>query len=220
MLFHKGIQLMAQKNPRPLISRLKPPKIGYILQNGNINFSNEKTAIEYGKNKILQQIKKDNTEYGVLIKGKTIIGEAKGTDNSVNIGEMENFIKRLWNNSNLKRDVKFFHGHPDIYAPGKTLPLSGYEGDISTAIAAKLKSIVAYNSRGEFNRIDFLSNFSSKRFKELNTKFEEQFIEKVIQKNGIKSLRSEEFAKFMHEFYKKYMPQCGLKYTTNFNNLI
>lgn len=255
MVCYKNILLSVQ-NHKQLISGFNPKKIGYVLPNGDINFSNEKTAIEYAKNKILQQIKNDNTEYGVLVKGQRIIGEAKGTKNSVNIADMDKFTERFWNNSNLKRDVKFFHGHPDVYSPKKTLPLSGYEGDIETAVAAKLKSIVAYNSCGEFNRIDFLNNFSLKRFKELNTKLEELFIEKVTSADDLKKLnelkklqntqteipntiqkwfnqfiakqeiktekflKSEEYAKFMHEFYKTYMPECGLKYSTNFNNLI
>lgn len=255
MVCYNNILLSVQKNHKQLISSINPKKVGYVLPNGNINFSNEKIAIEYAKNKILQQLKKDNTEYGVLVKGQSIIGEAGGTKNAVNIGELKSLTDRFWNNSNLKRDVILLHGHPDMYSAGKTAPLSPYGGDLETAVAAKLKSIVAYNSRGEFNRIDCLHNFSSNRFKKQEAQFEELLLKHLTTPNDFKKLKelrkiensqsdmpshlekwlkkyvikqeaknkkfieSEDYAKFIHEYYKKNLSKCGLKYTTNFNNL-
>ena len=244
-----------QHNSRQIVSHINARELGYILPNGNINFLDEKIALKYAKNKIVQHLRKEGTEYGVLVKGRYILGEAGGAKNSVNIGEMENLTKRFFNNSNLKRDVILLHGHPDIYAAGKTAPLSPYGGDLELAVAANLKSIIAYNSCGEFNRIDFLKNFSTNGLKKLENEFEELFIKKVtspknykklkelknfentennipshlqkwleqfLKKQEIKNkkfLESEEYAKFIHEFYQKYLHKCGLKYTTNFNNL-
>lgn len=249
------IVLNIPKNSKYILSRINVQKLGYKLPNGDINFLNKETAVEYAKNKIVQQIKNNNTEYGVLIKDRRIIGEADGTNNSVNIGKMDNLIKRLWNNSNLKRDVDFLHGHPDKYSSGATCPLSCCEGDLETAISAKLKSIVAYNSRGEFNKIEFTENFSKENFHKIIKKFEELLTQKIIAPDDYKKLteikklkdtgnnipeslhkwfekfaektemktkeflESKEYAAFVHEFYSNYIKDCGLKYSTNFNNL-
>lgn len=236
---------------KQIVSHINPRKLGCVLPNGNINFLDEKTALEYAENKIVQCLRTNGTEYGVLVKGPIILEEAGGTKNAVNISAMENLKRRFFDNSDLKRDVIMLHGHSDFLGAGKTFPLSPFGGDLEMAFAAKLKSIIALNSRGEFNRIDFPDNFSKDAFRKLENTFAKFLTKKEIPKEDLKKLKKirnleknrknipshlqkwlesyskretekikgKKWARFLHEFYEKYTPKCGLKYTTNFNNL-
>ncbi len=126
--------------------KLDSKSIGYILPNGNINFATSQAAYNYAKYKVLKALHEEVPyERGIIIRGKTIIEDVKGSECHVDY--------------NTKRSDCYncivVHGHPGIATLSKE--------DALQVIICNLQKCVAINSNGKYSQL-FTKN-SSKLYK-------------------------------------------------------
>jgi len=236
--------------------------LGICLSNGTIHFQNEENAVKYIYNRLHKALdlpQEQQFERVIAKRGTTIIGEGDGSHSGCTdaFQSIKGMLERI-SKEDVPRDLEVYHSHPDMFGKGRTTPLSDpIGGDIHTLSEAKLKKVVAVNSKGEFNSMEITPDCTTEKFlqfqkyyekiedeklisgvlrrykklrhermeyrskgkeipKALNEeidKLEKEFVR--IQKEGI----SEDVAKILHEIYQK-ADQYGLKYETNFSNLI
>lgn len=160
---------------KPLQGKINPEELGVIFPDGQINFQNEESALKYIKARLhdaLNRPQSEQFERVIVKRGSTIIGEGDGTSRNATVAfeHTNGVVERI--NKDVPRDLEVFHSHPDYFGVGKTTPLSSPDGgDIETFFKAKLKKIVAMNSKGEFNSIEVGKDFSSEKFKLFQDEF-------------------------------------------------
>ena len=131
---------------KPFRGKIESSKLGYILSDGTINFSNVEAAFEYGKNRCVQALNGNNPyEHGVVISGKRVLEEIIGTRSSCS-----------FNPRKYKTKITFLHGHPDMYAKGGTTPVS--VADFRALVGnifmnRNVDEVVAFNSKGEYSKL-------------------------------------------------------------------
>lgn len=245
------------------ISIVNFSELGVCLSDGTVHFQNEESAIKYIFNRLHKALdlpQEQQFERVIVKRGTTIVGEADGihTECTSAFHSIKGISERISSKLEVPRDLEMYHSHPDMFGKGRTTPLSDpCNGDINTLNTAKLKKVVAVNSKGEFNSMTITPDFTTDKFSQFQEYFDKVSEEKLIgelikrcsklrqermgyrskgqripkalneeidtiekelvkiQKEGV----SEEVAKVMHECYKK-ADQYGLKYKTNFSNLL
>lgn len=131
---------------KPFKGQINSNKLGYILPDKSINFSNPEVAFEYGKNKCVQALNsKTPYEHGVVISGRRVLEEIVGTTSSCSFTPQK-----------YKTNITFLHGHPDMFAKGGTTPVSVADfrslvGNI--LINRNVNEIIAFNSLGEYSKL-------------------------------------------------------------------
>lgn len=108
--------------------------VGYVLENGHINFISHQKAMEVARHRILKTLHSSEPfERGIIVKGSQITADVKGDYNSVNFpqDEMENAI--------------CIHGHV------QSTPIS--IEDYFILLLGKAKEIIAINSKGEYSKL-------------------------------------------------------------------
>ena len=154
---------------KPLQEKINPKGLGVVFLDGKINFQNEESALKYINVRLhdaLNRPQLEQFERVIAKKGSTIIGEGDGThtDATKAFQSIKGVMERI--NQDVPRDLEVFHSHPDMFGPGSTTPLSTPDmGDLATFFRAKLKKIVAINSKGEFNSIEVGKDFTPEKFK-------------------------------------------------------
>ncbi len=132
---------------------------GTKLADGTIRFKTEQGAIDYARKTICEALQgptDKQIEVAVAVKGTDILGIVKGGATSVDIKGLKG-LKELTTTQerlNTTRDIIILHGHPDEFGKGITLPLSCSPGDIYMLRGHNIKAYVAYNSKGEFNKVE------------------------------------------------------------------
>lgn len=139
-------------------------ELGYVFEDGKINFITRNTAIKYAKNRVLKALHSHSPfERGVGIEGSTIIKEFNGTENQI-----------VFNSNEIDKADFFIHGHPN------SSPISSL--DFIAMAHTYINTIVAINSNGEYSKLETIpstwANFLPKTIKEKLYKFE-----KIIRTN-------------------------------------
>ena len=102
----QGMSLLTYKIPK---GKINPKNMGYVLNDGTINFGSEEAAISYAKNRIMSALKaKEPFERGVYVNKNRVWGEFYGTSHCVEMDPR-----------NIPEHTMSFHGHPT-----KSQPLS------------------------------------------------------------------------------------------------
>lgn len=131
---------------KPFKGQINSNKLGYILPDKSINFSNPEVAFEYGKNKCVQALNsKTPYEHGVVISGRRVLEEIVGTTSSCSFTPQK-----------YKTNITFLHGHPDMFAKGGTTPISvaDFRALVGNILMNRnVDEIVAFNSKGEFSKL-------------------------------------------------------------------
>ena len=154
------------------ISKINPSKLGICFPNGSIRFQTEKSALNYSKNACLTSSKlapSQQYEIGVLRNENTILGVVDGTHNHVDMSKCGlTFHQRSKN-----RTLSIEHYHPDLYGKGRTNPISigSIEGDLVVLDRGNLKSITAYNSLGQYNKVEILPNYQTGQINDFCSEF-------------------------------------------------
>lgn len=238
-------------------SKINPNSLGWIRPDGIISFRDNFTAMKYAKNMCQNALHLSSPfERAVVVKDNLILGVSNGSATNSQAQELKVLQNRIM--KNVEPDIILVHGHPDAFGQGKTLPLSTFGlGDLACLLKFKLKSIIALNSRGEFNSATRTAKLTKEKFIEAEQSFEELLLEKLgvaqlykryqdlskqikkttdknvlsilrqerkeifeqignIEKN---TLKSNDYAKALHEAYKECLPNAGIEYKTNFSNL-
>ena len=153
---------------KPWRGKIYPEELGVVFSDGQINFQKEESALKYIYARLLEALNRpisEQFERIIVKKGSSIIGEGDGTsfEASNAFESIKGMLERC--KKDLPRDIEVFHSHPDMYGIGRTSPLSRpVGGDIDTFFRAKLKKIVAVNSKGEFNSIEVGKDFTPENF--------------------------------------------------------
>lgn len=142
-------------------------------------------AREYAKNKIIEILKRNKTEYGVAIdKNGIIIDEVEGDEQHCRI-----------NPQKLTPNCILIHGHPVNY------PLSS--GDASVLLSTDAKTQEAITVDGKFSRLTKKHPFRiDYGYSKLYSKLEKQLCVKVLNKLGISCETTRED---LIDMYKDYM---------------
>ncbi len=166
-----GISLLRWQVPK---GKLNPKTLGYVLPNGNVNFSSHENAMNYAKNAVIKALKSDHPyERGIVVNDRQIIADIRGTGNTVN----------FWN-MNIE-NCSVVHGHPN------STPIS--IGDYDCLMKGALKENIAYNSLGEYSKLT--RNANPKVLSILPQKVK-GFVEKCIH-NFRRGVTSYEYGEFM-----------------------
>ena len=165
-------------------ARINPNSLGWIRSDGVISFRDNSKAMEYAKNMCLKALHSNTPfERGVVVKDNLILAVSNGTSKNANLHELKVIQDRIVND--VSPDLTLVHGHPDMFGKGKTTPLSDLSlGDLACLVKFKLKSIIAINSKGEFNSATRTANFTKEKF----TEAEKLFDNLLAQKLGIDKL--------------------------------
>lgn len=211
--------------------------LGYVCKDGTINFSSQKAAIEYAKNKIAPAAAR-GYENAVGIKGNRVVFQVNGEKTSV------------MRPSDRLFDIGL-HGHPDAYAKGCTAAPSQQDYMLLMKNPFQKKEIV-FNSRGEYYSLTKLPSYNYDAHAHFR---DEKFFEyirdvgKIELKNAPRAVRSqfleaqkrkdiydmaeildekvylenskavsEGAVKLSHEFWQKYAEKLGVAVKTNFSN--
>lgn len=175
--------------------KVNPKSLGYIHKNGEITFRSNEAALNYSKNACLASSKLPQTqqfEIGVVRDGNIILGEINGTHRHVNMSSLDIFSHENIQLRKIKpRKLSVEHYHPDLYGKGKTTPISiGCIGaDTELLESGYLKSITAYNSLGQYNKVEILPNYQSGNIYD----FVSEFL-KFIKNIAIPKNKQERFA--------------------------
>lgn len=165
-------------------TKINPNSLGWIRPNGVISFKDNSKAMEYAKNMCLKALHSSTPfERGVVVKDNLVLAVSNGTSKNANLHELKVIQDRIINN--VSPDLTLVHGHPDMFGKGKTTPLSDLSlGDLACLVKFKLKSIIAINSKGEFNSATRTTKFTKEKF----TEAEKLFDNLLSQKLGINKL--------------------------------
>lgn len=130
--------------------------------------SAQESAIEYAKNKIIETLKQNQTEYAVAIdQNGTILDESEGDNKHCSV-----------NTRKLTPNCKLIHGHPVSY------PLSS--GDISVLLSTDAESQEAITIDGKYSRLTKKHPLKiDDGYSKLYSELEKQLCIKVLKKLGI-----------------------------------
>lgn len=132
----KGISYLLNKTPK---GKINPKELGWIRPDGIINFQTAEAAQSYAKNRVISALHAPKPfERAVFVEDSKIISDIDGATHHVHF-DSKNVLAG-------HKDVTLVHGHP-----GGT-PLSDQDYACLTA-DKELKSIIAYNKRGEFSKM-------------------------------------------------------------------
>ena len=150
--------------------KVNPKTLGYICPDGKINFQSEDVAFNYAKNRVM---KSNGYEWGVVIKGNTIVADIKGSENCV---KYKNDIT----------DAVIVHNHPN----DTVISLD----DAICLLRGNAKKIVAFNTKGQYSQLTLLPeirrlNFSWREWliNKLNGE-KEKIAEKCLEDLGEQSI--------------------------------
>ena len=154
------------------IGKINPSELGICFPNGSIRFQTEKSALNYSKNACLTSSKlapSQQYEIGVLRDGNTILGVVDGTHNHVDMSK----CGLTFYPSQKNRTLSIEHYHPDLYGKGRTNPISigSIGGDLGLLDRGNLKSITAYNSLGQYNKVEILPNYQKGEINDFCSEF-------------------------------------------------
>ena len=225
------------KTKRVDLKNVNPNSLGYVCKDGTINFSSQKAAIEYAKNKIAPAAAR-GYENAAGIKGNRVVFQVDGEGTSV--------IRP----DNVLFDIGL-HGHPDVYAKGCTSAPSQQDYVLLMKNPFQKKEIV-FNSKGEYYSLtktpgynydanayfrdekffEFVKDVGNIELKNAPQKIRRQFLEAQKNKNigdmgeiliddlwaeNPKAV-SEGVVNLSHEFWQKYAERLGVEAKTNFSN--
>ena len=130
----QGMSLLTYKVPK---GKINPKKVGYVLDDGTINFGSEEAAISYAKNRIMSALKaKKHFERGIYVNKNRILEETDGTIHSVKMGLEEA----------MPEHTMFFHGH----SSAQPISVSDY---FCLKNYPNLDSVHAYDTSGEISSL-------------------------------------------------------------------
>ena len=151
-LVKKGYSYLAKNNWISKGTKLNPKKLGYVCSDKTINFATSEIAQEYAKNRSIQALKGETPFERLLVVDKNrILDEIGGDKFSCNFDIFKYKEKGL----------SLVHGHPDTYSLGCTTPISVNDAQIILD-NKNFNEILAYNSKGEFSKIENLQTEKSK----------------------------------------------------------
>ena len=108
--------------------------VGYVLENGHVNFKSHQKAMEVARHRIIKALHSPEPyERGVIVKGSQITADVKGEHNSVRFPQDE------------MEDAQCLHGHI------QSTPVS--IEDYFIMLLGKAKEIVAINPKGEYSKL-------------------------------------------------------------------
>lgn len=221
----------------PDLKNIKSESLGYVCQDGSINFLNQNAALEYAKNKVVRTAKL-GYESGTAIKGNRIVFQASGD------------TKGVLRDDSIVYDIGV-HSHPDTYAKGCTAAPSIPDYEILMKKPFQKKEIV-FNSNGEYYSLtklpdynyDLNANLRKEAFFEyvkgvgkiLKEKIPEsmraEYSEAVKNKDTSKmvdiledcmyfrdnNVISKAEVEYSHKFWQKHAERLGVEAKTNFSN--
>lgn len=174
------------------IKNINFAELGICLSDGTIRFQSEKAALNYAKNACMKSKNlppSQQFEIAVVREGNIILGQANGTRSNCPLSDLKIFSME---NRRLRRGkpktLELEHYHPDLYGKGKTNPLSigTYNGDVGGGLAGlNLKSITAYNSLGQYNKLEALPNFNQELAFEFAKKHQELMTQQLVPKEKL-----------------------------------
>lgn len=119
--------------------KINPKTLGWIRQDGIINFQTSEAAENYVKTRCIAALSIPNPfERGILTRDNQILAEVDGDFASV---DMTQYIGKM-------EGANFFHGHTRL-RNNPELPLS--LSDYLIMVSQKLKKVVAFNKNGEYS---------------------------------------------------------------------
>lgn len=145
------------------IKNINAKSLGVCFPDGSISFQTEEAAQNYARNFCMKQgllSASEQFEVGVLRQNNRVLGVVEGKHLSIDVS---NILKKHSDKDNLIFD----HYHPDIFGKGKSYPLS-IGADSRVLANSNLKSIIAYNSKGQFSRAERLPNLTSRLESQFN----------------------------------------------------
>lgn len=160
------------------IKNINAKSLGVCFPNGSISFQTEEAAQNYARNFCMKQgllPASEQFEVGLLRQGNRILGVANGSHRSVNFSS-------LLLTHHGKENLIIEHYHPDIFGKGKSYPLS-FIMDSGLLARHNLKSIIAYNSNGQYSRADRLPSLTP------------------LLENKFSNLSSDEVEKYVYEHF-------------------
>lgn len=187
------------------IKKNNSASLGWVRPDNTITFQTPTAAHTYAKNRVIQALKAQIPyEKGVLVKSNRILGEINGNFNSIDISK-----SKLINKTN---NADFVHGHPDLYPDG-AMPLS--LGDFLTMSGHQMRSIIAYNKRGEYS---ILSTKPKSNFWNLMPSGIKNFFDLTVRV-GASSTALEKYTKMWSDFFPAELREkVRLMIHANINN--
>lgn len=130
----QGMSLLTYKVPK---GKINPKNVGYVLNDGTINFGSEEAAISYAKHRIMSALKaKKHFERGIYVNKNRILEETDGTIHSVKMNLEEA----------MPEHTMFFHGH----SSAQPISVSDY---FCLKNYPNLDSVHAYDTSGEISSL-------------------------------------------------------------------
>jgi len=173
--------------------KINPKTLGWVRPDGVINFQSTEVAQTYAKNRVLSALHSPKPfERAVFVEDSRIIADINGTAHKVHF-DSKNVLKS-------HKDVALIHGHPT------GTPLSDQDYTCLTA-NNELKSIVAYNKRGEYSKMTKQEKPVLFRF--LPQKFYEKvkMVRVLTSKSMIEEITKGDFKKLI-EMIKELQNNC------------
>ena len=217
------MQVLSQINDKkPIISllvnkipnKINVEKIGCILPDKSITFASPASAFEYAKNKCVKALQGEKPyEHCIIISENRILQEIKGERTTYpTLSEIKSI-----------KNLKFMHGHPDMYDKGYTTPIS--MKDFATLKTYNFDELISFNSLGEYSKIAKLNN-SNNLYKDEIPRIKQKWLMLRLKcgreallgfKNIVATKRD---CKKIHRFWVKNAEKLGISYETNYSNLI
>ena len=204
---------------KPLQAKINPKELGYFFPDGSITFQTEKAAQIYARNICMKQgllPASEQVEIAVLRQKNRILGVAEGSHQRV---DCSSILKPHRGKNNLVIE----HFHPDIWGKGKTYPLS-VGADSYLLGSENLQAITAYNSLGQYSRVEKLPHFNrhlENDFQDLHRSVIQQLVaseDELIAKKLLQELPHTNFkiasktrqklTQLSKELSKKYYAYC------------
>lgn len=127
--------------PQVLPKKIHVKKLGYVCQDGSINFQNVKSAHQYAKSVVVKALNQENPfERLVMLQGRRVIKQIDGNGKEV---------RTKLDQATIFCDT-IVHGHPDLL--GKGIASSFSDNDVRTLFLNPydmFRTIKVYNSVGE-----------------------------------------------------------------------
>lgn len=181
----KSISYLLWKTPK---GKVNPKMLGWIRQDGIINFQSAKAAEDYATNRCVSALHASVPfERAVIVKNNQVLPEINGERLHVDMSRY----------SGKMLGASLFHGHPNL-GENTTCPVS--LDDYLVLVSQRLKQIVALNKNGEHSILT--QNPQTSLFiRLLPQKWQEKlmYIEQI--RNG--SLATSEFAKEYAKMFPK-----------------
>lgn len=213
--------------PYKIPRNINPKSLGYILPDGSINFSNERAAYNYGKNKIVSALNSNEPrEVHVVWADKRIL--------KCNLGERNSVDVPLDTYPRVKNCVDM-HGHP-TYEENKKITYPFSPDDVCMLLKLNkvfgVKKSIIFNAEGE--NCTMKINRSPSFFDVLPTSLKTALIYKdsdlfkkvkILLTDFRLSNKAEKYVDtdtsgiLQHQALQKCCPKLGIDYSTTFSNL-